>query len=344
MSLILSAEAPVLPGAQSRGMKAIVYRQYGGPEVLHLTELGVPKPGPGQVQVRVHATSINAADYRMMRADPFLVRLVNGLFRPTKRYVLGKDVAGVVTEIGPGVTRFSVGDDVFGETPMNGAGAFAEFTVADERSLARKPGALSFEEAGAVPLAGTTALQALRDLGQVTAGDRVLIVGAGGGVGLFAVQIARALGAQVTAVCGTRSVELVRSLGAHEVIDYTTTDLAQSTSTWNTLIAVNGYHSLLTYRRLLAPGGRYVMVGGTSAQIFGALLLARPVFALGGKSGGALTLDEKRQAADLQQLSSWLASGALRVVIDRRYPLGHAAEAMAYVEAGHVGGKVVLQV
>jgi NADPH:quinone reductase-like Zn-dependent oxidoreductase len=323
-------------------MKAIVYRQYGGPEVLQETELSVPKPGPGQVQVRVHATSINAADYRLMRADPFLVRLMNGLFRPKRRRVLGQDVAGVVTEVGPGVTRFSVGDEVFGETPMNGEGAFAEFALADEHSLARKPAALGFEEAGAVPLAGTTALQAVRDLGQVKAGDSVLIVGAGGGVGMFAVQIARALGARVTAVCGPRSVELVRELGADEVIDYTTTELATSPSTWNTIIAVHGHHSLMTYRRLLSPGGRYVMVGGDSAQIFGALLWARPLFALAGKRGGALTIDGDRRAADLQQLAAWLASGELRVVIDRRYQLERAAEAMAYVEAGHVAGKVVL--
>lgn len=325
-------------------MKAIVYRQYGGPEVLQLTELGVPRPGPGQVLVKVRATSINAADYRMMRANPFLVRLMNGLLRPTKRRVLGQDVAGVVTELGPGVTRFAIGDEVFGETPMQGEGAFAEYAVVQEHSLARKPTALRFDEAAAVPLAATTALQALRDAAKVTEGDRVLIVGAGGGVGLFAVQIARALGAHVTAVCGPRSVELVRSLGAHEVIDYTTRDLSKSPAAWNAIVAVNGYHPLLTYRRLLAPGGRYVMVGGTDAQLFQALLFARPLFALDGKSGGALTVDEQRQADDLQQLSSWLQAGAVRVVIDRRFELARAAEAMAHVEGGHVKGKVVLSV
>ena len=325
-------------------MKAIVYRKYGGPEVLHLTELGVPKPGPHQVLVKVRATSINSADSRLMRADPFLVRLFNGLFRPKKRQVLGQDVAGVVTELGPGVTRFSVGDEVFGETPMNAQGAFAEYTLVEERSVARKPTALTFDEAAAVPLAGITALQALRDLGKVTAGDRVLIVGAGGGVGGFAVQIARMLGAHVTAVCGPRSVELVRSLGAHEIIDYSTQDLARSDATWNTLIAINGYHSVLTYRRLLAPGGRYVMVGGTSAQLFQALLFAKPLFALEGKRGAALTLDDARRAEDLAQLSSWLESRAMRVVIERRYTLEKVAEAMAHVEAGHVKGKVVLTV
>jgi NADPH:quinone reductase-like Zn-dependent oxidoreductase len=325
-------------------MKAIVYRQYGGPEVLQIAELEVPAPGPGQVLVQVRATSINAADYRMMRADPFLVRLANGLFRPTKRSVLGKDLAGVVTEVGAGVTRFAIGDEVFGETPFDGQGAFAEYVLVQEQGLARKPASLSFDEAAAVPLAGTTALQALRDLGKVTAGDRVLIVGAGGGVGLFAVQIARALGAEVTAVCGPRSVDVVRSLGAHEVIDYSTSALPGTAASWNVIVAVNGYHSLLEYRRLLAPGGRYVMVGGTSAQLFQAILFAWPLFALGGKRGGALTIDSKRQAGDLQQLSSWLESGALRVLIDRRFPLERAAEAMAHVEAGHVRGKVVLSV
>lgn len=322
-------------------MKAIIHRRYGGPEVLQLAELTRPKPAQGQVLVKVHATSINAADYRMMRADPFLVRLANGLFRPTKRRVLGQDVAGVVVELGAGVKGLALGDEVYGETPSEAEGAFAEFAVAHAYSLSKKPAGLSFEQAAAVPLAGTTALQALRE---VVAASRVLIAGAGGGVGLFAVQTALALGAHVTAVCGPRSVALVHSLGAHEVFDYSTRDFTRSGQTWDVIVAVNGYQSLSTYRRHLAPKGRYVMVGGSSAQLFEALLFARPYFALDGKRGGALSIDTKRQGEDLQQLARWLESGVLRVIIDRQFELERAAEAMAHVERGHVLGKVVLRV
>ncbi|MFZ5446125.1 MAG: NAD(P)-dependent alcohol dehydrogenase [Myxococcota bacterium] len=323
-------------------MRAIVYREYGGPEVLRLAELERPAPARGQVLVQVRASSINSADQRMMRAHPFLVRLANGLFRPKKRLVLGQDVAGVVAAVGEGVTRFAVGDEVFGETPMLSNGAFAEFTLAAEASLAPRPRGLSFEESAAVPLAGTTALQALRDLGRVTEARQVLLVGAGGGVGLFAVQIARLLGAEVTAVCGPRSVELVRALGAHEVIDYTRDDFTARPRTWDTVVAINGYRPLSAYRRALAPGGRFVMVGGTNAQLFKTLLFARPFFALDGKWGGALTLDERKRPADLTQLRAWLEAGRLRVHVDRRYPLTALVDAMTYVEQGHVSGKVVL--
>ena len=322
-------------------MKAIIHRKYGGPEVLQLVELARPKPGPGQVLVKVQATSINAADYRMMRADPFLVRLANGLFRPTKRRVLGSDAAGVVVELGAGVHDFRIGDEVYGGTALDAEGAFAEFALVRAHSLAKKPAGLTFQQAAAVPLAGTTALQALRE---VAAGSRVLIAGAGGGVGLFAVQIARVLGAHVTAVCGPRSVELVRSLGAHEVIDYSTRDFTCMGQTWDTIVAVNGYQPLSTYRRHLAAKGRYVMVGGSSAQLFEALLLARPYFALEGKRGGTLSFDARRQAEDLQQLARWLESGGLRVIIDQQFALERAAEAMAHVERGHVLGKVILNI
>lgn len=324
-------------------MKAIVYRQYGGPEVLQLTELDMPKPGAKQVLVRVHASSLNAADWRMMRANPFLVRLMNGLFRPKKRLVLGQDVAGVVVSAGADVTRFKSGDEVFGETPMQADGSFAEYAVVDESALVKKPARLAFDEAAAVPLAGTTALQALR-LAGVGPGKRVLIQGAGGGVGLFTVQVARALGAHVTAVAGPKSVALVRSLGAHVVLDYTRDDFATLGQTWDAIIGVNGYRSVRDYRRSLSRGGRYVMVGGSGAQLFQALLIARPYFALEGKQAAVLTIDHSRQADDLAQLAGWLDSGALTPVIDSMFELEQTAKAMALVESGHVRGKVVLRV
>jgi NADPH:quinone reductase-like Zn-dependent oxidoreductase len=322
-------------------MRAIVYREYGGPEVLQLAEVSEPRPAKGQVLVRVEASSINAADYRLMRANPFLVRLMNGLWRPVKRRVLGQDVAGVVVAIGEGVTRFALGDRVFGETPMNADGAFADSCVAEEGALARLPDEVGFDEGAALPLAGTTAIQGLR-AASVKAGDRVLIAGAGGGVGLFAVQIARALGATVTASCGPKSLELVRSLGAHEVIDYQRTSLESVTQTFDAVVAINGYQRLSTFRRLLSPGGRYVMVGGSNAQLFQALLFAGPYFALFKRRGATLSIDPTRQSADLEQLAKWKKEGVIRVVIDRAFSLEATAEAMALAERGHVRGKIVL--
>ncbi len=322
-------------------MKAIVYREYGGPEVLQLAELSEPRAGKGEVLIRVGASSINAADYRLMRADPFLVRLMNGLWAPKKRRVLGQDVAGVVVAVGEGVTRFVPGDRVFGETPMNADGAFAEYCVAEERSLAKLPEEVSVRDGAALALAGTTALQGLRAAG-VTAGTRVLICGAGGGVGNFAVQVARVLGAHVSATCGPKSVELVRSLGANEVSDYQRTSLETLSASFDAVVAINGYQSLSTFRRLLKPRGRYVMVGGTNAQLFQALLFARPYFALFGRYGTTLTIDSNRQTADLEQLAAWARDGAIRAVIDRTVELGAVGEGMSLVESGRARGKVVV--
>lgn len=325
-------------------MKAIVYQRYGGPDVLELGEVPQPTAGEGQVLVKVHATSVNAADYRMMRADPFLVRFVSGLFRPSRRKILGMDVAGVVVAVGPNVSRLKVGDAVFGETSFKTNGAFAEYAVVPERALALKPKTLPFVEAAAVPLAAMTALQGLRDLGEVKQGTRLLIQGAGGGVGLFAVQIGRLLGAHVTAVCGPKSMELARALGASETIDYNQRDFTTEATRYEVIVAVNGYHPLAAYRRALEKGGRYVMIGGSGKQLFETLLFGKPVFALDGKRGGALTIDERKREADVAQLAEWLEAGKLKPVIDRELGFEQAAEAMRYVESGHVRGKVVLRV
>lgn len=324
-------------------MKAVVYRRYGGPEELQLADLSPPTPGGGEVLVQVAASSINSADVRFLRATPFLVRLVNGVRRPVKRRVLGQDVAGVVLEVGPGVKRFRPGDRVFGETTMGRDGAFAERCVASEQTLAKVPEGVPLDEAAAVPLAGTTAMQALR-LAAVTVGQRVLIAGAGGGVGLFAVQVAARLGARVTAWCGPRSVDLVRALGAEEAFDYSAARFDERLGRFDAIIAINGFQPLSAYRRRLSPSGRYVMVGGSTRQLFEGLLLARPTFALAGKTGRALTIDPQHQASDLEQLARWLAQGALRVVIERRFPLERVPEAMALAERGHVRGKLVVTV
>ncbi len=221
-------------------MKAIVFSEYGPPEVLHLAEVPKPIPRGNEVLIRVRAASVNAADWRMMRANPFLVRLYSGLFRPKRITSLGSDVAGVVEAVGTDVTRFKPGDEVFGELFASNFGGFAEYKCAFERELELKPSNVSFEEAAALPLAGMTALQALRDVGQVRAGQKVLINGASGGVGTFAVQLAKHFGAEVTAVCGTSKMEQARALGADHIIDYTREDFTRGSERYDLIVAVSG--------------------------------------------------------------------------------------------------------
>ena len=308
------------------------------------TEVNDPVPGPGEALLRVRATSVNAADYRMMRADPFLARLENGLFRPTKARILGSDVAGIVERVGDDVQRVDVGDEVLGDAFQDRFGAFAEYVCVRESALILKPENVSFEEAAAVPLAGITALQALRDLGEVQSGQAVLVQGAGGGVGTFLVQIAKAFGAEVTAVCGAGSAEMVKRFGADRVIDYATDDFTNDDKRYEVILGVNGYHSLAEYKRCLNPSGRYVMIGGSNRQIFEALLLGRLKFMLGDKTSSVLTVDGSLRAKDLAQLRDMLTSGELKPVIDRTFGLDETAEAIRYVEKGHVRGKVVIKI
>lgn len=324
-------------------MKAIVYERYGGPEVLHLGERERPTPGEGEVLVRVRAASINAADYRLMRANPFLVRFANGLFSPKKRR-LGADVAGVVEQIGPKVTRLGVGDEVFGHTFHDGGGGFGEYVCVRESALACKPEGLDFEQSAAVVLAGLTALQAVRERARVRPGQSLLIQGAGGGVGTLLVQVAKAYGAHVTAVCGPGSVELVASLGADRVIDYTRQDFTREDVRYDAIFGVNGHHPLAAYRDSLKPGGTYVMVGGNDRQLFEAMLLGPLRFTGSGRNIELLTLDADRHPEDLEELRELIAAEELRPIIDRVLPFTEVVEGMRYVEKGHVRGKVVLQV
>jgi len=249
-------------------MKAIVYTEYGPPDVLHLEEVNKPALNEEQVLVRVHAASINAGDWHLLTADPFLMRLIGvGLFKP-KNTILGADIAGCVEAVGRNVKQFQPGDAVFGDVFGLGSGSFAEYVSVPERALALKPSNVSFEEAAAVPLAAITALQGLRDQGHIQPGQRALINGASGGVGTFAVQIAKAFGAEVTAVCSTRNLEMARSIGADHVIDYTKEDFTQNGRQYDLILAANGYHPLSAYRRALTPQGIYVFVGGLPAQTF----------------------------------------------------------------------------
>ncbi|MDD5059040.1 MAG: NAD(P)-dependent alcohol dehydrogenase [Sideroxydans sp.] len=321
-------------------MKAIVYTEYGSPDVLRLKEVEKPFPADDEVLVQVKASSVNAADWRMMRADPFLVRMYAGLLRPKKFHTLGADIAGRVEAVGKNVRQFQAGDEVFGDVFASGFGGFAEYKCARESELILKPGNLSFEEAAAVPLAAMTALHGLRDNGKIRAGQQVLIHGASGGVGTFAVQLAKHFGAVVTAVCSTAKAELARSLGADHVLDYTQQDFSRSGRQYDLILAVNGNRSIFDYKRALSPSGIYVMAGGNSTQLFQALLLGPWISMFGKQKMGALTSNPNQK--DLLLLKELLESGKLKPVIDRRYPLSEVAEAVRYVEAGHAKGKVVI--
>ncbi|MCB9139134.1 MAG: NAD(P)-dependent alcohol dehydrogenase [Caldilineaceae bacterium] len=324
-------------------MKAVVYDQYGGPEVLRITDVEKPIPGDGDILVKINAASINSADVRLMRADPFLARLNNGLTKPKKR-ILGLDIAGTVEAVGPGVTLHAVADAVFGDTFQDDLGGFAEYVCVNEKSVAKMPSDLSFEQAAAIPLAGITALQAVRDAAVIQPGQAVLIQGAGGGVGTYVVQIAKAYGATVTAVCGPNSRELVASLGADRILDYTVQDFTREEARYDVIFGINGYHSLPEYRNSLKPAGIYVMVGGKNKQIFDALLFGRFRFMFGRKRVVMLTVDDNKRQQDLTELCALLAADQLKPVIDRTFPIDDAVNAFRYVEEGHVRGKVILTI
>ncbi len=318
-------------------MKAIIYEKYGQPDVLRIQEVEKPTPKDNEVLVKIRAVSLNAYDWHILTADIFLVRLNRGLLKP-KIQILGADIAGEVEAVGKEVRRFKPGDAVFG---CLSSGGFAEYVAAPEKALALKPANLTFEEAAAVPMAATTALQALRDAGGLQAGQKVLIHGAAGGVGTFAVQLAKLLGAEVCAVCSTRNLEQSSQLGADHVIDYTQEDFAQNPQRYDLILGVNGYRPLSDYRRALAPGGRYVMIGGTPAQIFQALLLG-PWMSRKGQKMGHMTATIRLQ--DLDYLKERLEAGQVVPVIDKRYPLTETANAMRYLGSGHARGKVVISV
>lgn len=322
-------------------MKAIVFDRYGPPDVLRLADVPMPEPRRGEVRIRVRRVSVNAPDWRLMRATPWIARLATGLVRP-RIHTLGSDVAGTVEQVGPGVKQFRVGDDMFGDLAHHGFGGFAEFVCAPEGAVARKPAAVSFDDAAATPMAATTALQALRDHGRIGAGTRVLLVGASGGVGTFAIQIARALGADVTAVCSPGKAELARSLGAHRVLDYTTHDFAPGPDRYDVVVGINGNRRLDDFARVLAPDGRYLMVGGEWPQIRDAMLMG-PLRSLAGRRK-FMVVDARATPADLESLAAMLEQGTLRPVLDRRFPLAQVPDAIRYVEAGHAAGKVIVEV
>ena len=320
-------------------MKAIVCTKYGSPDVLQLEEVKKPTPGDDEVLIKVYAASVNAGDWHLMRADPCLVRLAFGLFKPRHK-ILGADIAGRVEAVGRNVTQFQAGDEIFGDISGHGFGAFAEFACVDENALALKPAGMTFEEAAAVPSAAVTALQGLRDKGKIQAGQKVLINGASGGVGTFAVQIAKALGANVTAVCSTGKMDTVHAMGADQVIDYTQEDFTQNGKRYDLILAVNGYHPIADYKHSLSPRGIYVTSGGSMAQMFQAMLLGPWMSNKEGKRMGNFLV--KPNQNDLLFMKQLVESGKVTPVIDRRYPLSEVADAIRYLEQGHARGKVVI--
>jgi NADPH:quinone reductase-like Zn-dependent oxidoreductase len=320
-------------------MKAIVRETYGSPEVLHLADVPLPRVGDGDVLVRVQAASANAGDWHLLRGTPFPIRLVAGLRTPRFR-IIGNDIAGHVEAVGRNVTKFRPGDEVFGELSRCGFGAYAEFAAAPERALALKPVNLSFEEAAAIPTAGCTALQGLRK-GRIERGQRVLINGASGGVGTFAVQIAKAFGAEVTAVCSTRNVDAVRSIGADHAVDYTKEDFAAMGQRYDLILAANGDRLIWDYKRALTPHGAYVMTGGSNRQLTDALLFG-PFLSVGRQKLGNILA--KPNQADLLFLKELCEAGKVRPMIERRFPLSEVAAAVRYVEDGRARGKVVITI
>lgn len=311
-------------------MKAVVYDKKGQPDRLVYCDVDTPVPGDDEVLVRVHAVSLNAADYRSMKM---------GLI--PKRKIFGADIAGRVESVGKNIREFSPGDEVMGDLAGYGFGGLAEFVAAPEGLLIRKPSGISFGEAAAVPMAGVTALQGLRDKGGVQKGQKVLIVGSAGGVGTFAVQLAKYFGCSVTGVCSTGNVQQTLSLGADAVIDYTKESFTNSEHRYNVILAVSGNYPLSAYRKVLADHGTYVMIGGGLSQIFKSLVFGR-FLSLGSRKMKFLAA--KASKADLDFLVKLVEQGKIKPVIDRRYTLENTADAMNYLGKGHSAGKAVINI
>ncbi len=324
-------------------MKAIVCTKYGSPDVLQLQEVAKPAPQDDEVLIRIYAASVNARDWRFMRAKPFFIRLMPGGFLQPKNKILGADVAGRIEAVGSSVKQFKPGDEVFGYLPSaTGRGTFAEYVCANEKAITLKPANLTFEQAAAVPVAALTALQGLHDNGNIQPGQKVLINGASGGVGTFAVQIAKSFGAEVTAVCSTRNLDLVRSLGADHVIDYTREDFTRNGQHYNLILAANGYHPISDYLRALSPDGIYVVAGGAMIQLIQAGSQGRRTSKTGSQKTYVVSLVQSQK--DLIFMKELLESGKVVPVIDGCYPLSKTAEAFWYFEKEHTQGKVVITV
>jgi NADPH:quinone reductase-like Zn-dependent oxidoreductase len=321
-------------------MKAMMYTQYGTPDMLKLTEAAKLAPKDDEVLIRIHASSVTFGDLAAVKGEPFMVRFTLGLREP-KFKILGKDVAGQVEAVGANVRQFKPGDEVFGDLSECGWGAYAEYVSVPENVLVQKPANITFEAAAAVPESGVVALQGLRDNGQIQSGQKVLICGASGGIGTFAVQIAKSFGAEVTGVCSTRNLEMVSSLGADHVIDYTKEDFTQNGEQYDLILATAGYRSIFDYKSALAPQGNYVATGGEMAQVFQPMLLG-PWLSTGGRKMSNLAM--KPNTKDLAFIKELIEAGKVKPVIDKSFPLSELPEALQYYGEGRSRGKVVITV
>jgi 2-desacetyl-2-hydroxyethyl bacteriochlorophyllide A dehydrogenase len=320
-------------------MKAIVHTQYGSPDVLQFKEVEKPAPRDGEILVKIQAASANPLDWHLMRGAPFLARLAGGLRKP-KDPRLGADLAGRVEAVGSNVSQFQPGDEVFGA----GTGSFAEYASVPANTVALKPATSSFEQAAAIPVAALTALQGLRHTGHIQPGQKVLVNGASGGVGTFAVQMAKAFGAEVTGVCSTRNMELVRSIGADHVIDYTQADFTTQGQHYDLIYDAVGNRSVSAYKRALNPNGTCVIVGFQNLpRLFEHMVLGPLRSKTGNKKVGLMGMAKMNQQ-DLVYVKELLEAGKVVPVIERRYPLGETAQALRYLEQGHARGKVVITV
>ncbi|MBN1398725.1 MAG: NAD(P)-dependent alcohol dehydrogenase [Bacteroidetes bacterium] len=327
-------------------MKAIILEKYGSFDTLKYEDIEKPVPKDNEVLIKIYASSVNFNILGLVKGKPFMARFWSGLLKPKIR-IPGNDISGQVEAVGKNVTRFHPGDKIFGDIYEHGFGAFAEYVAVPENAPALKPSNLTFEEAGAVPESALVALHALRDKGHIQKGKKVLIYGASGGIGTFAVQIAKAFGAEVTGVCSTRNLDLVQSLGADHVIDYTKDDFINDGQKYDLIVSIAGYRSIFNYRRALSPAGIYVCIGGAMTgpkamtQIFQALLLGPIISITGKKKLGILPLIPSSQK-DLDLIRELIESGKVRPVIDRRFPLQQTAEALKYYEDRHSRGKIVI--
>lgn len=306
-----------------------------------MTDLVKPLPKNHEVLVKVHAASVNYGNLVLLKGRPYLARFAYGLFKP-KHTVPGGDIAGQVEAVGKDVTQFQPGDNVYGDLSGCGWGGFAEYVSVPEKALAIKPANLSFKEAAAVPMAGVTALQALRNKGNIQTGQKVLIYGASGGVGTFAVQIAKSLGAEVTGICSTRNLEILRTLGADHAIDYKKEDFAKRTEKYDLILAVNGYQPISAYKRALKSNGTYVLSGGSGAQYIQAMVMGPWISLTGFKKMSSML--QRQNQEDLIYMSELIEAGKVKPVIDRSFKLSEVDKAFRYFEEGHAQGKVVITI
>ncbi len=322
-------------------MNAIVYYNYGAPDELHLTEVKIPVPHDNEVLIKVQAASINSWDWDLLRGEPFIVRLVGGGFLTPKKKILGCDVAGLVEAIGDKVTQFQPGDEVFGDLSQYGWGGFAEYVCAPEHALTIKPDGITFEQAAALPQAAVMALQGIRDYGKVQPTQKVLINGAGGGVGTFAIQMAKFYGAEVTGVDSTEKLEIMKSLGADHVIDYKEVNFTKNSQLYDLILDVVGYHSIFDFKQTLTPTGMYRMIGGQTSLIFQSVFIAPLISLFGNKKMGILAHDPNK---GLEFILDLIDLGKIVPVIDRCFTLRETANAFRYFGKGLVQGKVVIKV